>query len=285
LKAGIPARVAEASKALKQAGIPDAEADIDARLLAQFALGRDAAEFLTRLNDPVPPDFPAAYERLIERRINREPLAYIAGEKEFWNLSFEVSPAVLIPRPETELIVEAALARSGAGAPLAAADVCTGSGCLAIALAHERQRATVLATDISAEALAVARRNALRHHVTDRVRFVQCDLLADAPGPFDLIVSNPPYIPEREFPTLQPEVLDYEPAVALVSGGDGLEAIRGLVVQSGVHLKPGGYLIFEFGFGQSDAVREILSGLAFCDVELIRDLQGIPRTAIAKRRS
>jgi release factor glutamine methyltransferase len=276
--------VAHGRAQLREAGINDAEAELDARLLAQLALGWDAVQFLTRAGESATSVFVSAYEPLVGRRARREPFAYIAGEKEFWNLTFRVSPAVLIPRPETELIVEAALARHGGGIPLSIADVCTGSGCLAIAIAHERPLASVVATDISAKALDVARFNASRLHVDSRVVFVETDLLVGVEGIFDLIVSNPPYVPEYERSTLEPEVRDYEPPLALVAGSGGLAVIRSLVDQSLPRLKPGGSLLFEFGFGQAEAVRVMLSSTkGFGDINLIRDLQGIPRTAVARR--
>jgi release factor glutamine methyltransferase len=220
---------------------------------------------------------------LIARREQREPLAYITGVREFWGLAFEVSPAVLVPRPETELLVEAALARWPLSSPLRAADVCTGSGCIAIALAHERPAASILATDLSAEALEIAGRNAVRHHVAARVECLRTDLLEDAPGTFDLVVSNPPYVPEGDRAGLQAEV-SHEPDLALFSGTDGLNAIVRLAAQAESRLKPGGLFLFEFGAGQEDQVRTVIaarSGLRL--IELKHDLQGIPRTAIAAR--
>jgi release factor glutamine methyltransferase len=282
----IHARVAKGRERLRHAGIGPEEADLDARLLAQKLLGWDAARFFTSANEPEPDDFAALYERLVARREGREPLAYITGRQEFWGLEFEVSPAVLIPRPETELIVEVALARfPDRHASLEVADVCTGSGCLAVALAHERPGARVVAADVSADALRTARRNADRHGVADRVELVQADVFdgtEDAGA--DLIVSNPPYVPEGDRVTLQPEVRDHEPPIALFAGEDGLAVIRRLVEQSTGRLKTGGLLIFEFGLGQADAVRALISqrpGLTMLDVK--QDLQGIPRTAVACR--
>jgi release factor glutamine methyltransferase len=282
----IHARVAKGRERLRHAGIGPEEADLDARLLAQKLLGWDAARFFTSANEPEPDDFAALYERLVARREGREPLAYITGRQEFWGLEFEVSPAVLIPRPETELIVEVALARfPDRHASLEVADVCTGSGCLAVALAHERPGARVVAADVSADALRMARRNADRHGVADRVELVQADVFdgtEDAGA--DLIVSNPPYVPEGDRVTLQPEVRDHEPPIALFAGEDGLAVIRRLVEQSTGRLKTGGLLIFEFGLGQADAVRALISqrpGLTMLDVK--QDLQGIPRTAVACR--
>jgi release factor glutamine methyltransferase len=280
------ARVATGRERLRRAGIPPEEADLDARLLAQTILGWDAARFFTSANEAEGAGFAALYESLVARRERREPLAYITGRQEFWGLEFEVSPAVLIPRPETELIVEAALERfPDRHASLEAADVCTGSGCLAVALAHERPGARIAAADVSADALRTAGRNADRHRVSDRVELVQADVL-DGAGKkaVDLIVSNPPYVPDGDRATLQPEVRDHEPPIALFAGEDGLAIIRRLIDQSGGRLKTGGLLIFEFGVGQTDAVRELISqrsGLTVLEVK--QDLRGIPRTAIVRR--
>jgi release factor glutamine methyltransferase len=281
----IHARVALARNGLERAGVSHAEAGLDARLLAQFVLGWDATRLLAHGNETPPPGFAARYEALVGRRARREPLAYITGEKEFWNLTFEVSPAVLIPRPETEILVEAALERfPEEDRPLSIADICTGSGCLAVALARERPRAEVTATDVSADALDVARRNAARHGVAGRLHFVGTDLLDGILGPFQLIVANPPYVPERDMATLAPEVRDHEPAVALRGGDDGLSIIRRLLGQAAERLAAGGSLIVEFGFGEDEAVRGLISRVASLRmIELRRDLQGIPRVAIVAR--
>jgi len=201
-------------------------------------------------------------------------------------LTFEVSPAVLIPRPETELIVEAALELfPDADAPLSIADVCTGSGCLAVALAHERPRATLVATDVSAEALDVARRNGTRLGVSGRVRFLLTDLFRDVEGSFDLIVANPPYVRQGDRVSLQPEVRDHEPAVAIFAQDDGLSIIRGLIEQSAAHLKDDGVLMFEFGFGQDVEVEQLIADAPELTlIGLKRDLQGIARTAVAKKK-
>jgi release factor glutamine methyltransferase len=282
----IHARVATGRERLRRAGIPPEEADLDARLLAQTILGWNAARFFTSANEPEGAGFAALYETLVARREGREPLAYITGRQEFWGLEFEVSPSVLIPRPETELIVEAALERfPDRHASLEAADVCTGSGCLAVALAHERPGARIAAADVSADALRTAGRNADRHGVSDRVELVQADVLEGAgEKAVDLIVSNPPYVPDGDRATLQPEVRDHEPPIALFAGEDGLAIIRRLIDQSGGRLRTGGLLIFEFGVGQADAVRELISqrpGLTVLEVK--QDLACIPRTAIVRR--
>jgi len=202
-------------------------------------------------------------------------------------LTFEVSPAVLIPRPETELIVEAALELfPDADAPLSIADVCTGSGCLAVALALERPRASLVATDVSAEALDVARRNGTRLGVSSRVRFLLTDLFRDVEGSFDLIVANPPYVRQRDRVSLQPEVRDHEPAVAIFAQDDGLSIIRGLIEQSAAHLNAEGILMFEFGFGQDVEVEQLIADAPELTlIGLKRDLQGIARTAVAKKNT
>jgi release factor glutamine methyltransferase len=276
-------RVASARVRLRDAGITLDEADIDARLLAEHALGWDAARYLTHANEQEPHDFAPRFEALVARRAAREPIAYVLGRREFWGLDFEVTPAVLVPRPETEGIIEAALAAfPKTYDAIDVADIGTGSGCLAVTLARERPAARVVATDVSKEALAVARANARRHGVAARIQFAETDLLNGIDRAFDLIVSNPPYVPERDRPTLAPEVRDHEPARALFAGDDGLEIVRRIADLAARRLKPEGRLIFEFGFGQADAVRAILmSTPSLVLLDLPRDLQGIPRVAVA----
>jgi release factor glutamine methyltransferase len=279
-------RVAQARARLAHAGIPRADADLDGRLIAQWLLDWDATAYLMRGNEEEPDGFAQRYEALIARRAGREPLAYVIGAREFWGRSFEVTPAVLIPRPETELIVETALALlADERAPFAIADVGTGSGCLAVTLAAERPNARVVATDLSEEALAVARRNAAKHAVAGRVEFIGTDLLSSVDPLFDLIVANPPYVPERDREMLQPEVRDYEPPAALFAPAAGLGVIARLLAQAPARLKPGGRLIFEFGYGQADAVRAAIGGApALVPVAMRADLQRIPRIAIVRLR-
>ena len=275
--------VAAASDRLRDAGI-DASANLDARLLAQHVLKWDAARLLTSAGD-VPPDrFPADFEALVARRAAREPLAYITGHKEFWNLQFEVTPAVLIPRPETELIVEAALALVPPRQLFTMIDVCTGSGNVAVAVAHDRAGARIVATDVSGAALEVARRNAARHGVQDRVHFVEADLFDDVSGPVDLVTANPPYVAEHSEPGLQPEVGEHEPRVALFGGIEGLAVIERIVHDAPPLLRPGGHLVFEFGYGQDVEIEGLInSSPNLTLLELKRDLQGIARTAVCRR--
>jgi len=262
-------------------GIGPSEAARDVLLLAMHTLGWDRATLHARDLEPAPEGFVAAYAAAIERRATREPMAYITGVQEFWNRDFAVSPAVLIPRPETELIIEEA--RSTAFVTVA--DIGTGSGCLAVTLAAECPRAQVVATDISAPALAVARANAQRHGVGDRIAFHETRYLDGVTGPFDLIVSNPPYVTAAEYATLAPEVHDFEPRSALASGPQGLDDIAGVLQAALHHLAPGGRLLLEMGHQQAGAVTRLVSahrGLSLVDIH--NDLQRIPRMAIIERR-
>ena len=276
--------VAAASDRLRDAGI-DAAANLDARLLAQHVLGWEAAHLLTSAGDVPPDSFPADFEALVARRAAREPLAYITGHKEFWNLQFEVTPAVLIPRPETELIVEAALALVPPRQLFTMIDVCTGSGNVAVAVAHDRAGARIAATDVSGAALEVARRNAARHGVQDRVHFVEADLFDDLSGPVDLVTANPPYVAEHSEPGLQPEVGEHEPRVALFGGIEGLAVIERIVREAPPLLRPGGHLVFEFGYGQDVEIEDLINASPkHTLLELKRDLQGIARTAVCRRQ-
>jgi release factor glutamine methyltransferase len=276
--------VAAARERLRGAGIPLDEAEIDARLLAEHVLGWDTARYFASADAAPPADFAARYEPLVARRLAREPLAYITGRQEFWDLTFSVSPAVLIPRPESEIIVEAALELFPPDSAFSAADVGTGSGCLAIALAHERPGARVVATDVADGAMEMARRNAARHGVAERIQFVKTDLLESVAGPFDLVVSNPPYVPDADRATIAPEVRDHEPPIALFAGDDGLATIRRLINQATSRLRQGGFLIFELGFGQAERVAGLISARGGLTMVRIRpDLRGIPRTAVARR--
>jgi release factor glutamine methyltransferase len=298
-------RIRDARLRFERAGIEPAEAAIDADVLARYALGGwERGQLLVRQHDACPPGFAAVFEALVRRRERREPAGYITGRREFWSLDIEVGPGVLVPRPETELLVEEALSRlspdarehaqpprppraaAASGARVRLADVGTGSGCVAVALARWLPAGDVTAIDTSDEALATARRNAERHEVSGRVRFVKADLLDGLEGPFDAVVSNPPYVPAADVAGLQPEVRDYEPLAALEGGGDGLDVIRRLVPEAAAVLRPGGWLLFEFGFGQADGVRAIIAAEPGLELlELKPDLAGIPRIAVARKRT
>jgi release factor glutamine methyltransferase len=241
--------------------------------------------------DTLAPDAAAAFRELIERRQNGEPLQYITGEAEFYGLPFRVNRDVLIPRPETELLVEKAIELAqrlrpcGARIPnLRIVDVGTGSGAIAVALGHALPFAEIVATDISPAALAVARANAERNGMAGRIRFLEGNLLAPVAGEqFDLIVSNPPYVSEADRAVLDVEVRDYEPAQALFAGQDGLAIYRHLLPAAHKALVAGGFLLVEIGHGQREAIQALLEGAGFNNIEFIDDLQGIPRVAVAQR--
>ena len=276
-------RIAEARAGLAAAGISVRDAGFDADLLAARVLGCDRAQLVARLREEEPPEFAARFAPLVARRAAREPMAYIVGEREFWGLTFEVSRAVLIPRPETELIVEEAIRLFRDRPPAAIVDVCTGSGCLAVSLATEFPLASVIATDISEPALRVAHRNAARHGVDGHIRFEHTDMLAGIDGKADLIVSNPPYVPAGSARGLMPEVVDHEPHVALFAGDDGLEGYRLLLPDAAPRLAAGGRLIVEVGYDQDGAVADIASRGGWRLAAARQDLQGITRTLVFER--
>jgi release factor glutamine methyltransferase len=275
--------VARGREQLVAAGIPEDQARLDAELLARHALGWDRAVWLASRRDEAPDPFVSEYAGLLARRVAREPVSLITGAREFWGLQFDTRPGVLIPRFETELIVEEALDELARVEAPRIADIGTGSGCLAVALAHELPRARVVATDLSALALDVARSNAKKHGVTDRVRFVLTDMLDGIGDSFDVIVSNPPYVQSGDREGLAPEVRDHEPALALFGGTDGLDAIRAVVARTPARLAPGGRLIIEFGYDQDERVCAIAQNGGLTVLRIRDDLQGIPRVAVLTR--
>jgi len=279
-------RVTRATHLLAAAGYLEAEAAIDAELLARHTLRWTREQMLVHWRESVPEGFETRFAALVERRRRHEPIAYITGHREFWGLEIAVTRDTLIPRPETELIVEETLALAPRLDPTPTiVDVGTGSGCLAVAIAHELRAARLIAIDVSTAALDVAKRNAVTHHVADRISWHAGSVLEPVTQPVDLIVSNPSYVPLRDAASLQPDVRDYEPSVALFSGEDGLATIRALVKQARGHVRPQGWLIFEFGYGQADAVRDLVDRSdAWYLVRLRHDLQDIPRTAVLQRR-
>ncbi len=272
-------RLSRARDVLVAAGIDPSEASLDASLLARHVLGWDRARLLANIKDEAPAGFDEAFTQVIERRRRREPVAHITGHREFWGLDFEVTSDALTPRPESELIVEEAIATFPDRPRLKIVDVGTGSGCLAVALAVEFPDAAVFATDVSPAALALARRNAERHRVGKRISFVQTDLLPTATD-VDLIVSNPPYVPERDAPSLAPEVRDHEPHVALFGGADGLAVYRRLLPDARAHASTDGLLIVEVGYDQDADVTALAAESGWRLVRSRRDLQGIARTLV-----
>jgi len=276
---------------LRLAGVPEARRE--AGSLLAHVLARDRSFILTHAEDVLDQQHLELFHCYLDRRADGEPSQYITGHQEFFGLDFEVNRDVLIPRPETELLIETALkllpdAHVTQAAPFIC-DVGTGSGCIAISLAHELPGARVVAVDISPDALAVAKRNAERHAVADRLDFVVSDCLAELAGPtapsFDLIVSNPPYVSDRDLAGLQREVREFEPHAALAAGEDGLAVIRRLLVESVAFLKIGGWFVFEIGFNQSEAVRRLIDANTWEELAIHSDLQGIPRTVALRRVS
>jgi release factor glutamine methyltransferase len=250
----------------------------DAEALLLHVLGQTRSWLFAHAGDALDMDVQMAFEALAARRAAGEPVAYLIGRRGFWTLELEVTPATLIPRPETELLVELALERLPRDAAIRVADLGTGSGAIALAIASERARAQVVATDASADALAVARRNAQRLGIGN-VRFVQGDWLAPLAGErFALIVSNPPYI-EAADPHLAQGDLRYEPAAALASGADGLDDIRRIVTGAPAHLDAGGWLLFEHGWNQGDAARALLREAGYVQVFTAQDLEARDRVS------
>lgn len=268
---------------LLSGGVPDWRRDAGS-LLAHL-LNRDRAFLIAHAGDALNEEQFEVFQSLIERRAAGEPLQYITGHQEFFKLDFEVTPDVLIPRPETELIVEISLELLRDEYEPRIADIGTGSGCLAISLLHERPTARALATDVSPAALRIARRNAGRHGVAERLELLGSDALTAVreDGFFDLIVSNPPYISEEEMKSLQREV-NHEPRGALAAGPDGLSIIRRLLDETRPLLRARGHFVFEIGFGQSQAVRELIDPRVWELTEIRADLQKIPRVFVLQRK-
>lgn len=253
---------------------------LDAEVLLMHVLGCDLVALIAHPERVLSPAESARYDALLRRRLAAEPIQYITGEQEFFGLAMKVTPDVLIPRPETEHLVEALLHRVNRKEALHIVDVGTGSGAIAVALAHALPSAAVTAVDLSQAALDVAGENARRHGVSHRVRLLQSDLLAGVQGElFDAVVSNPPYIADAE--DLERQVRDYEPHRALYAGPTGLEIYRRLIPEAHLALKPGGWLLLEIGYQQRASLSNLLN--RWENVTFVDDLQGIPRVAIANR--
>jgi len=275
--------LARARGRLVAAGIEADEAAVDVDVYATTILGWDRATLLQNLRQPAPPTLEPQFSQWIARREHREPTAYIVGAREFWGRSFLVTSAVLVPRPETEFIVEEALALPRAFSTPRIADIGTGSGILAVTLAVEIPGADVTGTDLSSDALVVAKQNAERHGVGARVTFVHTSYLDHVSGTFDLIVANPPYVRDGDKPALARGVR-HEPDVALFGGPDGLRDVAGVLDAAVEKLKAGGWFVMEFGYGQEDDVRRLVDARRALRIDHIRDdLQGIARTAIIQK--
>ncbi len=275
----------EGSQALAAAGIPTPSADTE--VLLAHLMTCDRARLHAHSEEAVAREVEVDYREGITRRASREPLQYITGLQEFWSLPFNVSPAVMIPRPETELIVEACVARCSKLDPRVV-DIATGSGCVAVAVARELPGALVHATDLSEEALDVARLNAARNDVGGRLAFYQGDVYEPLrnlglEGYIDFVLSNPPYVAESDLATLEPEVRDHEPRAALTPGPDPLAVHRRVAAQAPEFLVPGGFVIVEFGIGQTQDVSRAYASVAGLEVEeVLKDLAGLDRVLVVR---
>ncbi len=278
-----------ATEQLAHSGIQTAR--LDAEVLLAHIVKKDRAWLIAHDRDALDTAEGKFFEEAIQRRSRREPLQYITGRQEFWGLDFLVTPDVLIPRPETELLVESAarFARE-AGRNIAVIDICTGSGCVAVSLARELAGARIFACDVSAQALAVARENARLNGVSDRIRFLEGDLFEpceelDIRGGIDMITANPPYIPAGDLQTLQPEVRDYEPGTALIGGPAGTEIQKRILALAHGFLKNHGVLIMEMGMGQAAELRKTADNAgSYESIEILKDLAGIDRVIVARKR-
>jgi release factor glutamine methyltransferase len=278
----------EAAQKLSAAGIENAR--LDAEVLLSHVGNKDRAWLITHGADTLERECRQLFEDAISRRSRREPLQYITRKQEFWGLEFIVTPVVLIPRPETELLVETAAKFLRGGAPATIADLCTGSGCVAISLAKEQGDARTFATDMSVPALAVARENARKHGVSDRIRFLGGDLLQpleelDLRGRVDVITANPPYIRAGDLPMLQAEVKDYEPEIALIAGPEGTEIQKKIIENAAAFLKKQGVLIMEMGLGQAETLARMVDSTgAYEKAEILKDLAGIDRVIVVRKK-
>ena len=266
-------------RAIVQAGL----APIDAQVLLAFVLRRDRAWLAAHATDVLAPADAEAFARLARRRRDGEPVAYLTGWREFWGLSLTVDPTVLIPRPETETLVECVLSKLPQGRDVRVLDLGTGTGAIALALAHERPRARIVATDTSESALSVARDNARRLAMAS-IEFIRGSWFDAVPAGerYDVIASNPPYVAAGDAHLGEGDVR-FEPAGALVSGTDGLDALRAIIGSAPSYLPTGGWLVVEHGFDQSEAVRALFAAVGFAALESHRDLCGIPRVAAGRR--
>ena len=275
----------EAGERLRAASVPNDL--LDAQTLLAEAGGFDRTYLIINFNQQLSEGILSAFRTMVDRRAAGEPLQYITGRQEFFGLDFEVTPDVLIPRPETEMIVEEAIRivqQDWVARPVIV-DVGAGSGAIAVALARELGDARVIASDVSEAALRVARRNAARHGLGDRVDFIASDLLdAFAEEEFaDFILSNPPYVSSKEIPSLQREVRDWEPRLALTDSNDGLSLYRRLLKDAPSRLRPGGHLICEMGYTQSETISNMIDRRVWGGPRLLDDLQGIPRTIVLRK--
>ena len=275
--------IQDASRVLRQHGVPEPRREAGSLLV--HVSGRDRTFLISHAEVLLTTEEWEHYEQVVQRRASGEPLQYITGAQDFFGLEFIVTRDVLIPRPETELLVESALDLIRRRPAPEICDVGTGSGCIAVSLVHELPQALAVAVDISQAALHVAQQNAERHGVRDRITFLESDCFAGLPANtvFDLIASNPPYVSADALGGLQREVRDHEPRVALSLGPDGLSVIRRLLTDAPAFLKPQGYLVLEIGFDQGEAVTRLVAEQSWKLIDIRPDLQGIPRIVLLQK--
>lgn len=256
---------------------------MESRILLRVVTGQSQLEILRDVDAELTPEQASRFEEMIKRRERREPLAYLRGTQEFYGLTFDVSPAVLVPRPETEMLVDFAINKLRDRPGPVLIDVGTGSGCIAVAAAVHLPHLRIIAVDLSLDALEIAQRNAASNGVHDRIRFVQGDLLQDfPPASADVVVANPPYIPSNDVDTLQPEVRNYEPRLALDGGSDGFALLHRLMDRAATVLKQDGWLGVEVGMGQAESLATRLRQDGWTNVETVKDLAGIERVVTAQ---
>lgn len=260
---------------------------LDAEVLLAFACDCPRIQLYTRYDDELPEQTRAQMRELVRRRANAEPVAYLVGHREFFSLDFEVTPAVFIPRPDTESLVVEALERLQAVAEPDVLDLGTGTGCIAVALARNHTGMRVTGVDVSSAALEIARRNAARNGVGDRIRLLDSDLFRSVPvaAEFDAVLSNPPYVPHDEIPVLDPQVSRHEPRLALDGGPDGLDLIRRIIAEAPEYLKPDGLLMLECSPEQTSAVRDLMTAGRFTATQICADLTGATRVVLGLRVS
>lgn len=288
----MPLKIADAiryaTERLVQAGIQNAR--LDAEVLLSYFLKKDRAWLITHGKDALEREGQKLFDDAIDRRSRREPLQHIIGRQEFWGLEFTVTRDVLIPRPETELVVETALKIVKRASRATIVDLCTGSGCVAVSLAREIEDARIFATDMSMQTLAVARENARKHDVSDRIRFMDGNLFRpleelDLRDRVDVITANPPYIRSGDLPMLQAEVKDYEPEIALIAGPEGTEIQKKIIDNASAFLKKQGALIMEMGLGQAETLKTMAADTgSYAEIEILKDLAGIERVIVAHKK-
>ena len=280
--------ITSAAERLAAQGVENAR--LDAEVLLGHVLGKDRAWLVAHYPDGLDSVHLRSFDATVGRRAAREPLQHITGVQEFWGLPFTVTPDVLIPRPETEFVVEAAAAAASETPVPVIIDLCTGSGCVAVSLSHVLPRARIFATDRSGAALDIARHNARRNGVADKIRFLEGDLFGplgelDLTGRVDVIAANPPYVRSGDLAGLQPEVRDFEPELALIAGPEGTEVAERIIGAAPEYLRPGGSLIVEMGLGQAESLRRIIKAAGkYGPIDVLKDLAGIERVIVAKKK-